>query len=388
MRDQPQFDVLVRMLYEAAVNPVRMEDALGQLATCCGADNIHLMAWDPTLAQPTFSLAPGMDEGIEAQYRSYYGALDPRRLLVARGASGDWIACHHHFDAVAVERSEFFQDYLIPGGCRYLLGTRLVHHAQHDVFLGMHRAPGRRPFDEAQFGFVRWATAYLQHAMRIWLDTEDLRNRAELGWGAIDAAGMAVLGTNEAGHIYWANAYAQALLREATVVACTRGRLTTASPSGAEKLSVALRHAVAKGVGQSLRLDASDSAMRQGCVAVVVPLGLDSALEQRLRPAPLMVLLRHTTHNRSPTVAQIMDVLNLSPAEASIAQAIAAGKTLETCAEEGQVTVNTVKRQLQNVFAKTGLARQVDLALRVSSIPVVRGRRQKIGSGEAPRTGT
>ena len=374
-----RFDALVRSLYDAAVDPSAWGTALAGLAAASGADNIHLMAWDPAQPRPAFSLAPGMDEGIEAQYRAYYGAIDPRRLRVAGGEAGRWMACHHHFDARTVTRSEFFQDYLIPGGCRYLLGTRLLRHAGHDVFLGMHRAPRRRPFQADDLQRVERLTGYLQHAARLWLDTQDLRERAALGWDALDAAGLGVLSTDAAGHVRQANAYAQALMREGRVLRLAGGRLAAVSAAGAERLAAALCSVAASGAARSLRLDGRDAAMREACQLVVAPLACDGALAQRLQPATLMVLVRHTTHVRGPTVQQLMELHGLTPAEAWIARAIGAGRTLDDCAHEAGVTVHTVKRQLQSIFAKTGVQRQAELARQVAAMPVVRER-----SGRGP----
>lgn len=58
----------------------------------------------------------------------------------------------------------------------------------------------------------------------------------------------------------------------------------------------------------------------------------------------------------------------LTPGEAALVKALANGTTIEAFAETRQVSLATVKTQLQSVFAKTNTRRQSDLMRLVYSI--------------------
>jgi DNA-binding CsgD family transcriptional regulator len=65
--------------------------------------------------------------------------------------------------------------------------------------------------------------------------------------------------------------------------------------------------------------------------------------------------------NDAPAAAVIQGLFDLTPAEAKVASAIAAGLTVEAVAAAHRTTVVTVRNQVRSIFAKTGLRRQADL---------------------------
>lgn len=54
-------------------------------------------------------------------------------------------------------------------------------------------------------------------------------------------------------------------------------------------------------------------------------------------------------------------ILGLTPAEASLAAAVAMERTLKEHAEERRITINTARWTLKRVLAKTGCRRQSEL---------------------------
>jgi len=67
-----------------------------------------------------------------------------------------------------------------------------------------------------------------------------------------------------------------------------------------------------------------------------------------------------------PTADVLQGLFDLTPAEARVARAIARSQTIEAIAKAFDVSEGTVRNQLKAIFAKTGVARQVDLALLLS----------------------
>jgi DNA-binding CsgD family transcriptional regulator len=57
----------------------------------------------------------------------------------------------------------------------------------------------------------------------------------------------------------------------------------------------------------------------------------------------------------------IQGLFDLTPAEAKVARAIAAGKTIDDFAREAGLAGGTVRQQLKSVFSKTGVSRQSEL---------------------------
>jgi DNA-binding CsgD family transcriptional regulator len=312
-----------------------------------------------------------MDPGLEAAYAAHYGDLDPRRLRVAGLSEGEWLACHQHFDERAVSRSEFYQDYLIPGDCRWLLGTRLTRRQGLDVYFGIHRAPGQQPFGEDDMTMVRRLTPHFQQAAQLWLATQSLRQQAALGEQGLDALEHGVIATNRHGHLMHANRQAEAMLRTGWPLRLRAGRLRlSATPASAQPtLATTLQTCIRTGRPQGMRLGEWGDPERPMCTLTLLSLAQDSLLRALPTSAEVMLLLSHTRHRRQATVAQLMALFGLTPAEARLARDLASGHTLDSSAQSHGLSINTARTQLQAIFRKVGTRSQAELLRLLGMLP-------------------
>lgn len=366
-----KFDALIHALYGATLSHSGWDDALTALQHSLDASNAHLMVWDPTQPQPLYSRARGMDPGMEAAYAAHFGDLDPRRLRVARLSEGEWLACHQHFDERTVSRSEFYQDYLIPGDCRWLLGTRLTRRQGLDVYFGIHRASGQQPFGDDDIAMVQRLTPHFQQAAQLWLATQSLRQQAALGEQGLDALEHGVVATNRQGHLMHANRQAEAMLRNGWPLHLRAGRLRLAagSTSAQPSLATTLQTCVRTGRPQGMRLGEWGDPEQPLCTLTLLSLAQDKLLRGLPSSAEVLLLLSHTRHRRQASVAQLMALFGLTPAEARLARDLASGHTLDSSAQGHGLSVNTARTQLQAIFRKVGTRSQAELLRLLGMLP-------------------
>jgi DNA-binding CsgD family transcriptional regulator len=69
-----------------------------------------------------------------------------------------------------------------------------------------------------------------------------------------------------------------------------------------------------------------------------------------------------------PTPSILQRLFDLSPAEARVASALAARRTIAAIAKDFGVSRETVRSQTKTVFVKTGVKRQLDLAVLLSGL--------------------
>jgi DNA-binding CsgD family transcriptional regulator len=74
------------------------------------------------------------------------------------------------------------------------------------------------------------------------------------------------------------------------------------------------------------------------------------------------------TAGRAPPVELLRSLFDLTPAEARVARGLAAGESLDDIAENGGVSRNTVRSQLQKVMDKIGCTRQAEVTALLSSV--------------------
>ena len=87
---------------------------------------------------------------------------------------------------------------------------------------------------------------------------------------------------------------------------------------------------------------------------------------------PIMCWLAPLDRRRFATARQLMELFELSPAEARLTRALCQGDSLEAYALDQGVKLPTLRSQLRAVFAKTGTDRQASLLRLISGIPVLR----------------
>ncbi len=374
MDNGKRYEQLVGELYDAALSPERWPDTLNGVTKWVGGDCFHFLGWDANMGAPRFSMASHEDltDALKG-YAAYYGSVDPRRQLAAALEPGELMICHHHFDQRYVARSEFYQDFFIPVGFRYVSGTSVLRQNGLDVTIGLLRLNGRAPYDADELRRLSRVVPHLQRSVRIYLETEDLRQRALLGERGLDALEIGVLATDETGRMVFANRRADALLREGDTLKLRHGLLVATVAGEASRLDEVIRRTASSGHAESVRLAGTgENLLVKSCFVTVLPLAEQNPMVGIFGRPKLLLLVSQGTRQRVLTGRQLMQLFALSPAEARLARALAHGQTPEQYALESTLSITTVRTQLRAVFGKTATRRQSELVRLLSGIPPVR----------------
>jgi len=374
---EDELDGLIGTLYEAALEPELWREAIEGLLRMVDAQIGHLYFLERNSGRVTSSimLGPGHKrediEQIDADYSGYYRTIDPRQAVAARAGVGEWILCHEHWDEAFVRRSEFFNDFLIPSGMRYLLGARVGDMDEHSVFIGMLRAVGHRPFGEDEVRRIKRIEHHLARAARLYFKSEGLRRKLDSGLAALDALDFAALIVDQIGAVHFANSATEGLLRRKGVALKVRGsRLSHAVPEINVRLETLLREAVVGGKGGGMRL----SRGREGpdLHLLVVPLSARSRLAAPWQMPLALLLVSDPTTRRMPPDRFLRLLFGLSPTEVRLAEALVAGLSPGEYAADAGVSMNTVRTQIRSMFEKTRTRRQADLVKLLTSLPAIR----------------
>ena len=84
--------------------------------------------------------------------------------------------------------------------------------------------------------------------------------------------------------------------------------------------------------------------------------------------AAAIVIVTPVDRKVVPNAELLEGLFDLTPAEARVARAIAEGTTISSFAKERNLSRETIRTQLNAVFAKTGVQRQAELASLLSGI--------------------
>lgn len=354
-------DRLIGDLYEAALRQDGYLDVMQRVAEWVGADIFHMFSIDTVHNIPHFSLYTPNDVPLNrtvAQYDQYYRALDPRTELVTQQPSSEWFACQNSFDEHHVSRSEFFQDFLIPNGIRYTTGTRIALDNRDDVYLGLMRAAGRKPFSANQLVEVRAMGAHLQRAISLWQDARELHRYAAVAVELTEQMDLAVFALDRNFRTQWANRGAERMLRATVCLKLQNGRLIATSSTQNDCLQAAMARVLKTRKGESCTLYQPPQGKHEIFLNIAALSG--GCLKNLFGDSALLVTARRRDDVRLVTALQLRQAFGLTAAEASAAEALIDGQTPDEYATLKRVALATVRTQLRAIYEKTRTRSQAE----------------------------
>ncbi len=364
------FEPAVGRLYDAAAIPELWPDALDALEPVFASCAVHYFRWDRASDRSTFSLPSRNYRGQDEFLRRYWG-IDPRRQQLMRYPLGYVLLCHEHFDEAFVHRSEFFNEFSLPAGRRWVMGTTLWEDTGTVAIFAVFRPPGRPSYSEADRARLRRLLPHLRRAFRLDQQFRAARAEASLGRSLLDALPQALLATDAAGRIRHANRAAEVLLGAGTTLRQRQGRLAAAIPAETAALQAALRRAIEAppgadpGPAASLVLHDRDGAR---LAVTVTPLSRRAILGD-LPEGPLALVSATPLDPPRADPAPLRVAFGFTGAEAALAAALVGGQRLDAIAAARGVRMPTVRTQLRAVFDKTGVTRQAELVRLLARLP-------------------
>lgn len=368
--DDERFDALIASIYEAALLPERWDAAFAAMKDTLGFDTWSFMLHGPNVSAVS-SGGELIDEDSNHRYETYFGAIDPGVQHVMRSSPGKLIANHHVFDERFVSQNEYYQDFLRPLGLRYLIGGKLTagEHGAH--VLGLLRSPERGVFAADELSFLERLVSHMQRSLRISHQLAVQRSQINGLATALEASPMAVFGLDSDGQIKMANRRAESMLTAGELLRSKNQRLIAVESSKQSTFASAIRACLESGRPVFLLMNSKNEKGRRYSVSIV-----RWQAQAQLAVAPafygVLCLISPVDQRRVATVRQLMELFRLSPAEARLARAIAAGMTIDEYARENDLKITTVKTQLRHVLEKTGTDRQASLVRLIGGVPAVR----------------
>jgi len=365
--DDDLWDELVGDLYDAVLMPERMASAVSRFETLIQSDGCHLFAADdqlrPFLQVWTIEWA---GEKVLDEYYRHYIQLDPRRVFASEQAVGKAFKCSSRFDQAYVNHSDFYQDWLIPAGARYVAGGNVLKRPNATGVAAFNRVMGRDDFDSHDMKLIG---RYLPHLARVVSILADRHFSAlqQLGNDVVlTSQDLGVIVLDGDGRVLHLNDVGRRLGVETSLLRGAQLSTTLAVQSWMDR-------ALATHRPQALPVQ---DAQGQRLVALCWPAPTDDRdvwLQQWLPggggQATCVVVIKRLDGTQPMSVSMLTRLFGLTAAEGRLAQAMAEGLSPEACAERFQVSINTVRTQVRSLLAKTGCSRQLELTHLLAKLP-------------------
>lgn len=350
----------------AGLDPGRWHDLPRRLAERFPGARIALNAFD-TLSNNSVGLVACQYDREKLQaWQQHYCRVSPYAPFWNRVEIGRAFSSEDTNPVSAMRNTEFYNDWLKPQKTDHATGIKLFGDSERLGVLNAHYAQSdsgryRRPVAAA---FV-WLAPYMRSSLALnrHLALENSL-RATLAT-VLDALTLPALILDRLCALRFANAQGSALIGRGALISDGKGRIRPGDARMAPQFAREVAAICAGGrCGIDLPLRSREG--RLSGLLTLLPVSTDAMRKSELTSlfAPerlVLVLIRERAAPLSLPPDTLRGAFGLTPAEARLAARLAGGDTLEHAADALNVTKETARSQLKQVFAKTETHRQSEL---------------------------
>jgi len=182
----------------------------------------------------------------------------------------------------------------------------------------------------------------------------------ELSASILDRLGVPIFIVEEDGNLRYANAAGADMLAHGGPLRSVNNTLCTDDMPDGERLKSAIASSCADGESQTILM--KDEGGKHPPIAMIAPFRNGADTHNAI------VLLRCAAETNNGLLQSLRQLFHLSPAEAAIAIALAAGVDLLEISQARHVKLNTLRSQIASIMSKTGTRRQAELVALIARL--------------------
>jgi DNA-binding CsgD family transcriptional regulator len=270
---------------------------------------------------------------------------------------------------IEFQETEFYRDWCRHLDVFYVVGAVFPSGPGELGVLGIHRPRSAGSYEKNDKYVVSKFMPHLQRALRIRDQLAQAAVQRRVSVDTLDRCDTAALLVAADGLIVYANRHAEALLADGSAICQRNGRLTGVRETENARLSALIQEATRmEGAQRADGIMALRRINQQPLSILVAPFRMAWAGH----PAAGAIVFVRDPNRSMSAISTLRALFHFTPTEARIAQALANGKTIAEIASAHRATLQTVRKQLKIIFAKTGTNRQAQcVALILRSVATI-----------------
>jgi len=274
-------------------------------------------------------------------------------------------------------RSEIFVDYARPMrlGFFWSVGGVIPVEPKVKGAVGIHRPREACPFQAEDKRRVAQLLPHLSRAMRLQSKLQGLTRDRQLVLDALEKLSVGMVAVDAQSSLLFANPTAERLLRAGLGLTCRHGYLGCTDPTKEDELRRLIREAGLAAIGRPSESGEAVMALPRlegrPLSLMVCPLRPHALPVGAAVPAVLLII-GDPDARPGTSMQALIQLYGLTAAEARLTAALVNGERLEDYAVRQRISINTVRTQSKQIFAKTGQSRQADLIREVLANPALK----------------
>ena len=364
-RSRPSVSPLVRAIHGASVSDSEWPAVLEQLRQ-------HFDARVATLVHHHFGSGsnaalfaapsdPAFSAGIAA-----YAARNPWFLSSEAYVAGRVLTGDELISEADLRRTDFYRGFLQPRGLLHRLCGVVAQHGDSVQLLSVYRAEDQPPFGEHEKAEMELLLHHVTLSLESQWRCREAQDMARALLALTDQDASAVVLLDAQAEPVYRNAAADRLLAQRIGICLEAGRLRAAHPADQRLLGEAIGRAAAiddvppQQTAPSV-VTLAGQAANLPVVAVVRAAGQVFARQLGERRGLVMLVIRGHQALHAPESCIFARRYELTAAQAKVSALVFAGQSLASIARSLNVSENTVRSHLKQIFQKTDTHGQMDL---------------------------
>ena len=363
----PEVESAIDAVLEAALAPEQWAQALDRLAAALGAAGGVIVPREPDRMELGFPTSQALQEVMAAFVGGGWHRNDIRadRAWPRFAAGADVLVEDDLTTAEERMRSPYHQELFGAFGLPWWAGMRFKVDG-HEWCLTLLRGVGQGAYSRTHVASISAVAPHLRRAVtlaskfRLALETRtlDLLTSLDLTAATLDRAGL-VVGLSPASE--------RLLGHDLRLVS---RRLTAAKADEDNALQVVLRNAVIAARPGSQAGRSMVTVTREGRLPILVEgINLPAPARDVFARVVGLAIFHDLEAGKRPPEEEIRAAFGLTPAEARVAAGVGGGFAPQKIAEDLGLAESTVRSVLKQVFGKTGVSRQSELAALLTRLP-------------------
>jgi DNA-binding CsgD family transcriptional regulator/GAF domain-containing protein len=365
---------LIAAIYDAGIEPECWPNVLGRFAELFGASYGGLTVGDPTQRVEQIG-SLGSDPSFSRSYGAHFGRMDPIVPVVIAAPVGTMVTDTMVMSQSAMDRNEFYQDWVRPQKFRSVLMTNLIRESANVGVAILSRRQQEGDFQQHDLDLLAVIMPHLQRAMRMHLRLAGLLAERNAAIEALNRLTQGILVTDQSCRVMLANRVVEEILAQADGIGSGRLGLHTATAAQTNEL----RRLVAQAAGVNRRTPVGGAllvnrpSMKRPFQVLISPLSADIGWAAMAWHTPAaLVLIIDPERALWSLERHLRTLFKLTAAEARVACEIATGEGVVGVAESLGILPSTARTHLHRVFEKTDTRRQAELVKMLERVAVLR----------------
>ena len=350
---------IIDRIYECSVVPENWPAVLDDLARATDSHGGLLFSARKALNwTASDTVREAFDEYV---HTGWFGKCSRRVCLMSQDAPSFFVE-HDFWSNEELDDNPIYRDFFRPRGLGWSAGTSIQLPTDDDIVFSIERQFEQGPIESEM---VERLNSLRPHLARSAMISARLQlKRAQGGGEALAALQLPALLVDAHGKVVDASPMAGEFADLIVVDAYDKLRLGDRAAN--ELLTKAIRTLDSDEGSEVRSIPVRDETTVPMLIVHVVP--IRRSAHDVFADSFALLLFTPVASERRPSHPLMKSLFDLTPGEARIASGLAAGRTLEDLAEEGEVAMTTVRSQLRRVLEKTGCTRQAEVAALLARI--------------------